>query len=108
MPEEINRILTDHVSDFLFCPTDHAVENLRNENITKNVFNVGDIMIDVCSLISKNKLRQQDQKSTPYALATIHRAENTGSKLILENIFNALSGDLKGSGVGISYTSENP
>lgn len=46
MPEEQNRILTDHLADWLFCPTDTAVKNLENEGITKVVFNVGDIMLD--------------------------------------------------------------
>jgi len=49
MPEEINRILTDHCSDFLFCPTETAVENLRNEGIAdETVLMVGDTMVDAC------------------------------------------------------------
>jgi len=47
MPEEINRILTDHVSAFLFCPTKNAESNLKKEGVANNVFNVGDIMYDV-------------------------------------------------------------
>src|SRR5882762_7698289 len=46
MPEEINRVASDHLSDFLFCPTDTAVENLRCEGITRNVFKTGDVMLD--------------------------------------------------------------
>ena len=46
MPEEINRVATDHVSDFLFCPTKTSVENLAREGITKGVFCVGDVMVD--------------------------------------------------------------
>lgn len=46
MPEEINRVLTDHLSDLLFCPTDVAVANLAKEGITKNVYQVGDVMYD--------------------------------------------------------------
>ncbi|WP_425535947.1 UDP-N-acetylglucosamine 2-epimerase [Bacillus methanolicus] len=46
MPEEINRVLTDHISNLLFAPTDMAVENLRKESITENDFNVGDVMYD--------------------------------------------------------------
>ena len=56
MPEEINRLLTDHVSDFLFCPTKTAVDNLRKEGIKKGVFNVGDIMYDTL-LNSKFKIQ---------------------------------------------------
>jgi UDP-GlcNAc3NAcA epimerase len=46
MPEEQNRILTDHISDLLFVPTHTAVDNLKNEGIQKGVFNVGDVMYD--------------------------------------------------------------
>lgn len=46
MPEEINRVLTDHISDLLFCPTDTAVLNLRAEGISNGVYNVGDVMAD--------------------------------------------------------------
>jgi UDP-N-acetylglucosamine 2-epimerase len=46
MPEEINRVLTDHVSNLLFAPTDRAVEKLRKEGIIDNVFNVGNVMFD--------------------------------------------------------------
>ena len=46
MPEEINRVLTDHVSDFLFCPTKESVKNLRNEGISNGIFHVGDVMYD--------------------------------------------------------------
>lgn len=46
MPEEINRVLTDHISDMLFCSTRTAVKNLRSEGITKNVHLVGDVMVD--------------------------------------------------------------
>jgi UDP-N-acetylglucosamine 2-epimerase len=50
MPEEINRVLTDHISDFLFCPTQTAVENLRREGIEKGVYLVGDVMYDAVLL----------------------------------------------------------
>jgi len=85
MPEEINRIVSDHISDFLFCPTDVAVENLRREGIVKNVFQTGDVMLDSViaysgkarkriALLSKFGLTPKN-----YALATLHRAENTDS-----------------------------
>ena len=56
MPEEINRLLADHLSDFLFCPTKTAIENLKKEGITKGVYNVGDIMYDTF-LNSKFKIQ---------------------------------------------------
>ena len=47
MPEEVNRIVTDHVSHFLFCPTETAVKNLADEGLTEHIHNVGDVMYDV-------------------------------------------------------------
>ncbi len=96
MPEEINRIMTDHVSEFLFCPTDTAIQNLKNENITKNAFNIGDVMYD--AVLYNRKVAQE--KSTilsdlgldsDYHLLTIHRAENTDSLENMRNILKALS-----------------
>ncbi|GAB6183591.1 UDP-N-acetylglucosamine 2-epimerase (non-hydrolyzing) [Thermodesulfovibrio hydrogeniphilus] len=97
MPEEINRVLTDHVSDLLFCPTHTAVENLKKEGIEKGVFFVGDVMYD--AVLEYGKIAQRksqilgrlalDTKS--YALATVHRAENTDNLKRLENIFLGLS-----------------
>lgn len=93
MPEEVNRVLTDHISDMLFCPTMKSVENLRKEGITKNVHNVGDVMYDAYLKIEKisgkkskimTELKLQKKK---YMLLTIHRAKNTES---CENISNIL------------------
>ena len=53
MPEEINRVLTDHISDILFCPTQTAVENLKNEGITNGVYLVGDVMFNALLHFSK-------------------------------------------------------
>ena len=97
MPEEINRILTDHVSDILFCPTQTAVENLKRESITNGVYLVGDIMFDALmhfSEISKTKsqiLKKLNLKPKKYYLATVHRAENTDDYDRLKNILFALS-----------------
>jgi UDP-N-acetylglucosamine 2-epimerase (non-hydrolysing) len=95
MPEEINRILTDHCSDFLFCPTETAVKNLKNEGIDDaKIFLVGDTMVDACfqnlEIAKKNStiLKKYDIEKN-YFLATIHRAENTDNKTRLENIVNA-------------------
>lgn len=86
MPEEINRILTDHVSSILCCPTQTAVQNLHKENITKGVYHVGDIMYDAALLFGK----EAEQRSTilqtlglspkKFLLCTVHRAENTDSQ----------------------------
>lgn len=53
MPEEQNRILTDHISKYLFAPTETAVKNLYKEGIDKNVFNVGDVMFDAILHLEK-------------------------------------------------------
>ena len=95
MPEEINRVLTDHVSTLLFCPTDTAVINLKKEGVSEGVFKVGDVMYDSViyniqlaekrsQIIKKLKLEPKS-----YALATIHRAENTDSQDRLNSIFHA-------------------
>ena len=102
MPEEINRVLTDHMSGILFCPTQQAVTNLSNEGIRRNVFNVGDVMYDAFlhfsqiakarSNILKNIHLQQKTGTIPvYYLATIHRAENTDDPGRLKSIFEAFS-----------------
>lgn len=74
MPEEINRVLTDHVSDLLFVPTANAVHNLRKENIRKDVYQVGDIMLDAFRYFEKLTTRKSFRSPLrpPYALAT-HR-----------------------------------
>lgn len=108
MPEEQNRILTDHISDILLCPTQTAVDNLKREGITSNVINTGDIMFDTVlrninvsnqkysndiwfdEIIKENgKLKKLTDKE--YYLATIHRAENTDNPEKLSKIFKAFS-----------------
>lgn len=95
MPEEINRVLTDHVSDLLFCPTDTAVSNLAKENITSGVHHVGDVMFDAALVFGElaqkksNILEQLSISSKSYYLATVHRAENTDEPERLERIFSA-------------------
>jgi UDP-GlcNAc3NAcA epimerase len=97
MPEEQNRILTDHISDLLFTPTLTAVNNLKNENITKGVHNVGDVMYDAINLFKKRAkevskiIEKLDLAPESYILSTIHRAENTNSVDRLTSILNALS-----------------
>jgi UDP-GlcNAc3NAcA epimerase len=83
MPEEVNRVLADHVSTFLFCPTHTAVANLNAEGIWQGVHLVGDVMYDAAIAAAKrarersNILDAQGLTQGGYAVATIHRAENT-------------------------------
>ena len=96
MPEEINRVVTDHLSQLLFCPTDKSVANLAKEGITSGVHQVGDVMYD--SVLFYSNLAEKlspimsqlalQQKS--FYLATVHRAENTDTPQRLENIITAL------------------
>jgi UDP-GlcNAc3NAcA epimerase len=96
MPEEINRILTDHLSDLLLCPTDTAVENLRKEGITRGVHQVGDVMYDAVLFYqaraeeSSTVLRELALETGAFYLATIHRAENTDAPDRLSAILAAL------------------
>jgi len=95
MPEEINRVIADHISDLLFCPTKTAVKNLRNEGIKNGVYLTGDVMFD--ALLTNIKIAEQKSKILEklglklknYYLATVHRAENTDNRKNLENIINA-------------------
>jgi UDP-N-acetylglucosamine 2-epimerase (non-hydrolysing) len=95
MPEEINRILTDHASDLLFCPTETAVRNLKNEGITEGVYNVGDVMVDALQYNIKiaeeksNILEDLDLSQKEFMVATVHRASNTDSIENLSSIVNA-------------------
>jgi UDP-GlcNAc3NAcA epimerase len=95
MPEEINRVVTDHVSNLLFCPTDTAVANLEKEGIATGVFKVGDVMYDAFlayrSLAKESSAILDQLGLTPlsYCLATVHRQENTEDTERLLNIFTA-------------------
>lgn len=97
MPEEINRLVADHLSNVLFCPTDTAVENLRKEGINGAVHKVGDVMYDSVlyniRLAEKNSHILDRLKLIPksYYLATIHRAENTDEPERLKNIIDAFA-----------------
>jgi len=96
MPEEINRVVTDHLSALLFCPTDRAVKNLSCEGIVTGVHRVGDVMYD--SLLYN--LARADQRAGvlaelglrpgQYGLATIHRAESTDRPETVTGILSAL------------------
>lgn len=83
MPEEQNRIVTDHLSDLLCCPTTTAVNNLAAEGITQGVHAIGDVMFDAALFAGTTTLTTNDVLASvglpnrPYLLATVHRAENT-------------------------------
>jgi UDP-N-acetylglucosamine 2-epimerase len=120
MPEEINRILTDHLSDILFCPSNAAVRNLEKEGLTNIindgrlvdygsshcvfparrslpvVVNVGDVMFDIAletekTVDARRILSDFNLESHMFILATIHRAENTDDDKKLKNIWKALN-----------------
>jgi UDP-GlcNAc3NAcA epimerase len=100
MPEEINRILTDRISDLLCCPTDKSVENLTNEGFDRfpcKIVKIGDVMLDAAlyySRLSSAKSQIIDRlqlKDREFALCTIHRAENTDDPVKLGSIFKALN-----------------
>lgn len=96
MPEEMNRILTDHISNLLFAPTEGAIHNLENEGIVDGVHMVGDVMYDAflynLKLAGKtHSLKSFGLNEKGYVLATIHRAENTNDPKRLEAIFESLA-----------------
>jgi len=96
MPEEINRVITDHLSDLLFCPTKTARENLLCEGITTGVMVSGDVMADaLASYIEKvntNELveRAFHLRAKEYCVLTLHRQKNVDSIKNLQSIFSAL------------------
>ncbi len=98
MPEEVNRILTDRISDYLFCPTETAIANLQKEgfaNFNVLIRNSGDIMFDSMLLFSqyieKASGEIKGMASDSFILCTLHRAENTDDPTRLAQIFDALN-----------------
>jgi UDP-GlcNAc3NAcA epimerase len=104
MPEEINRVLADRISNVLFCPTDQAVRNLEAEgfrNLDVDILKVGDVMLDAALFYQKRAQRpkgfSEGFENQEFALATVHRAENTDSPDRLAEIvagLNALHKDI--------------
>jgi UDP-N-acetylglucosamine 2-epimerase len=98
MPEEINRVMADHLSDLLLCPSKTAVSNLAAEGISQNVHLVGDVMLDVLNwarqraganqsaILERFELSKQD-----YLLATVHRSENTDEVARMSSILSAFN-----------------
>ncbi|MFH1045739.1 MAG: UDP-N-acetylglucosamine 2-epimerase (non-hydrolyzing) [Candidatus Omnitrophota bacterium] len=95
MPEENNRIITDHLAHLLFCPSRLAVKNLKREGVTKGVHNVGDIMYDSLAYFTKktapkNVAAKYGLLAKRYYLATIHRQSNTDQAENLKKIVSIL------------------
>ncbi len=96
MPEEQNRVVTDHLSDVLLCPTQVAVDNLAAEGITQRVHLVGDVMYDACRAFAPLAERQPGPEARglvpgEYALVTIHRAAATDTPEALDAMVQVLT-----------------
>jgi UDP-N-acetylglucosamine 2-epimerase len=98
MPEEINRVVADHLSDLLLCPSDVAVGNLAAEGVRRGVHVVGDVMLDVLNWgteradgIRGEVLHRCGVSERGYLLATVHRSENTDDPARLAGIIAALN-----------------
>jgi UDP-GlcNAc3NAcA epimerase len=95
MPEEINRVVADHLSDLLLCPTELAVANLRNEGLGSRAILTGDVMYDASLVFSAAAERQSNPLAKSWSrgqfcLATVHRAENADDPDRLREIVEAL------------------
>lgn len=93
MPEEHNRVLTDHAADLCLAPTQHAVETLASEGLSQRTAHVGDVMVDVLrTALDRTTGSESDSHGVaPFVLATIHRAENTDDESRLRAIIGALA-----------------
>lgn len=95
MPEEINRIATDHISDLCLAPTENAMRILASEGLSSRAVLVGDVMADVCLNTHAAVLRSRPSlpfdATDSFGVATIHRAENTDSECRLSEIIHQLS-----------------
>ena len=98
MPEEINRVVADHLSNLLLCPSDTAVRNLATEGIGRNVHLVGDVMLDILNWARRRVAEHPPEiverlgvKPKSYVLATVHRGENTDDPARLSGILKAFA-----------------
>ena len=96
MPEEHNRVIIDHISEYLFAPTQLAKRNLVEDGVTGKIFVVGNTIVDATLRYSKiAKEKKQAEllrltKGNPYVLLTLHREENVDNKEVLSNIIGAV------------------
>lgn len=98
MPEEINRVVADHLADLLLCPSDTAVRNLAAEGVTRNVHLVGDVMLDILKWAQQRLadkppeiMARLNLTKQHYLLATVHRSENTDELARLSQILTAFN-----------------
>ncbi|KAB2808190.1 UDP-N-acetylglucosamine 2-epimerase (non-hydrolyzing) [Pimelobacter simplex] len=100
MPEEHNRVLTDHAADLLLAPTEVAMRHLADENLADRSVLVGDVMVDVCLSVrdtvaadpaAHDHLPAHLDRSAPYVVATLHRPDNTDDRDRLDGILDALA-----------------
>lgn len=96
MPEEHNRVLTDHAADLLLAPTEVAMAHLANEGLAERAVHIGDVMTDVC-LETRDavasypaELPEGVDRDAPYLVATVHRPDNTDDEVRLRSIISAL------------------
>ena len=97
MPEEINRVVTDHLSTMLFCSSEAGVNQLEKEGITKNVYNLGDVMFDAIRQFSTLAESKVDLKALlpfndeNFCLLTLHRPANTNNTKAIQSVLQSLS-----------------
>jgi UDP-GlcNAc3NAcA epimerase len=98
MPEEINRVIADHLSELLLCPSKTAIENLALEGITRNVHLVGDVMLDVLNWARQRSVGAESRilnefglEAKRYLVATLHRGENTDDREQFLRILDAFN-----------------
>ena len=90
MPEEVNRILTDHISTLMFCPSETSRNILRGEGLTNGVHVVGDVMCDVVRFYAETLDADSHGIDGPFALMTAHRAENTDDPARLSGLVDGI------------------
>ena len=90
VPEEINRVVCDHIATVNCCPTKLAVSNLKKEGVTTGKF-TGDIMLDLFIRFKNGKVKPPFKFPEKYILLTIHRAENTSDKFLFKNLIHQIN-----------------